>query len=92
MPGGVWLVLIPSGAAVCLPVIPKIKLPTMDACILLHYQGEWMTLFCFALLLALIGFVFTLCWAPFGPGNPDPAYLILHFISQRECLSDIIKT
>ena len=50
-------------------VNPKIyiyRIVSMEAYILPHYQGEWMTLFFFALLLAFIGFVFTLCWALFG--------------------------
>lgn len=50
-------------------VNPKIYIygiVSMEAYILPHYQGEWMTLFFFALLLAFIGFMFTLCWALFG--------------------------
>lgn len=39
---------------------------SMEAYILPYYQGEWLTLIFFALLLAFIGFVFTLCWALFG--------------------------
>jgi cysteine/O-acetylserine efflux protein len=39
---------------------------SMEAYILPFYQGEWSELIFFALLLAFIGFVFTLCWALFG--------------------------
>lgn len=39
---------------------------SMEAYILPHYQGQWGTLLFFALLLAFIGFCFTLCWALFG--------------------------
>lgn len=39
---------------------------SMEAYILPYYQGEWLTLIFFALLLAFIGFVFSLCWALFG--------------------------
>ena len=39
---------------------------SMEAYILPYYQGEWLTLILFALLLAFIGFAFTLCWALFG--------------------------
>lgn len=39
---------------------------SMEAYILPYYQGEWLTLILFALLLAFIGFSFTLCWALFG--------------------------
>lgn len=39
---------------------------SMEAYILPYYQGEWLTLIFFALLLAFIGFAFTLCWALFG--------------------------
>lgn len=38
----------------------------MEAYILPYYQGQWPELTLFALLLAFIGFVFTLCWALFG--------------------------
>lgn len=41
-------------------------LVSMEACILPYYQGEWGKLVFFALLLAFIGFCFTLCWALFG--------------------------
>lgn len=41
-------------------------LVSMEAYILPFYQGRWLTLTFFALLLALIGFVFTICWALFG--------------------------
>lgn len=50
-------------------VNPKIYIyciVSMEAYILPHYQGEWTALLFFALLLALIRFVFTLCWALFG--------------------------
>lgn len=50
-------------------VNPKIYIyciVSMEAYILPHYQGEWTALLFFALLLALIGFIFTLCWALFG--------------------------
>lgn len=39
---------------------------SMEAYILPYYQGEWGTLVFFALLLAFIGFAFTLCWSLFG--------------------------
>ena len=39
---------------------------SMEAYILPFYQGAWGTLIFFALLLAFIGFVFTVCWALFG--------------------------
>ncbi len=39
---------------------------SMEAYILPHYQGQPVTLALFALLLAAIGFVFTLCWSAFG--------------------------
>ena len=39
---------------------------SMEAYILPYYQGKWGTLIAFALLLAFIGFVFTLCWSLFG--------------------------
>ena len=39
---------------------------SMEAYILPFYQGQWTMLLFFALLLAFIGFVFTLCWALFG--------------------------
>ena len=50
-------------------VNPKIYIyciVSMEAYILPYYQGEWLTLIFFALLLAFIGFAFTLCWALFG--------------------------
>ena len=50
-------------------VNPKIYLyciVSMEAYILPFYQGQWAILMLFALLLAFIGFVFTLCWALFG--------------------------
>ena len=39
---------------------------SMEAYILPYYQGQTAPLAGFALLLALIGFVFTLCWSAFG--------------------------
>lgn len=39
---------------------------SMEAYILPFYQGKYGTLIFFALLLAFIGFEFTLCWALFG--------------------------
>ena len=39
---------------------------SMEAYILPVYQGQWNMLILFALLLAFIGFIFTLCWALFG--------------------------
>ena len=57
-----------SGALVQF-INPKIYiycLVSMEAYILPYYQGEWGALVLFALLLAFIGFVFTLCWAMFG--------------------------
>ena len=39
---------------------------SMEAYILPYYQGDWLALVLFALLLAFIGFVFTLCWSLFG--------------------------
>lgn len=48
---------------------PKIYiycLVSMEAYILPAYQGQWGALVFFALLLAFIGFLFTLCWALFG--------------------------
>lgn len=39
---------------------------SMQAYILPFYAGEPLTLALFALLLAFIGFVFTLCWSAFG--------------------------
>ena len=50
-------------------VNPKIYiycLVSMEAYILPYYQGQWLPLTFFALLLAWIGFVFTLCWSLFG--------------------------
>ena len=38
----------------------------MEAYILPFYQGQWGALVFFALLLAFIGFAFTLLWALFG--------------------------
>ncbi|MBQ3200231.1 MAG: LysE family transporter [Firmicutes bacterium] len=39
---------------------------SMEAYILPHYHGQWDVLVFFALLLAFIGFTFTLLWALFG--------------------------
>ena len=39
---------------------------SMEVYILPYYQNQPLTLLGFALLLALIGFIFTLCWAAFG--------------------------
>lgn len=39
---------------------------SMEAYILPHYNGNIPALFGFAMLLAFIGFVFTLCWSAFG--------------------------
>lgn len=39
---------------------------SMEAYILPYYQGQFVPLIGFALLLALIGFAFTLCWSAFG--------------------------
>ena len=50
-------------------VNPKIYIyciVSMEAYILPFYQGDWAALIAFALGLAFIGFVFTLCWALFG--------------------------
>ena len=50
-------------------VNPKIYIyciVSMEAYILPYYQGQWPEPTLFALLLAFIGFVFTLCWALFG--------------------------
>ena len=50
-------------------VNPKIYIyciVSMEAYILPYYQGQWPELTLFTLLLAFIGFVFTLCWALFG--------------------------
>ncbi len=50
-------------------VNPKIYIyciVSMEAYILPFYQGKWVELIFFAMLLAFIGFVFTLCWALFG--------------------------
>lgn len=50
-------------------VNPKIYLYgilSMEVYILPYYQNQPLTLLGFALLLALIGFIFTLCWAAFG--------------------------
>ena len=60
---------------------PKIYLYcilSMEAYILPYFQGRPLTLLGFALLLALIGFLFTLAWSAFGsvfqrlsPGTPS---------------------
>lgn len=50
-------------------VNPKIYIyciVSMEAYILPYYQGQWAYLMLFALLLAFIGFMFTLAWAMFG--------------------------
>lgn len=50
-------------------VNPKIYIyciVSMEAYILPYCQGEWPLLLFFALFLALIGFVFTLCWSLIG--------------------------
>lgn len=50
-------------------VNPKIYIyciVSMEAYILPSYQGQWGALIFFALLLALIGFLSTVCWAAFG--------------------------
>lgn len=50
-------------------VNPKIYIyciVSMEAYILPYYHGEWNVLIFFALLLAFIGFAFTLLWALFG--------------------------
>ena len=50
-------------------VNPKIYLYgilSMEVYILPYYQNQPLTLLGFALLLALVGFIFTLCWAAFG--------------------------
>lgn len=39
---------------------------SMEAYILPFYQGKWGELIFFALLLAFMGFAFTLCWSLFG--------------------------
>ncbi len=39
---------------------------SMEAYILPFFNGNYPALFCFAMLLAFIGFVFTLCWSAFG--------------------------
>lgn len=50
-------------------VNPKIYIyciVSMEAYILPHYQGEWNMLIFFSLLLAFIGFAFTILWSLFG--------------------------
>lgn len=39
---------------------------SMEAYILPYYSQEPLLLFCFAMFLAFMGFVFTLCWSAFG--------------------------
>ena len=39
---------------------------SMEAYILPYFDGEPLVLLGFAMLLALIGFIFTVCWAAFG--------------------------
>ncbi len=41
-------------------------LVSMEAFILPHYHGKPLILIAFALLLAFIGFAFTICWSAFG--------------------------
>lgn len=48
------------------PKIYVYGIVSMEAYILPYFQGRFVPLFGFALLLALIGFVFTLCWSAFG--------------------------
>jgi len=61
-----------SGFLSCLTlqfINPKIYIygiVSMQICILPHYKEQPLTLFGFALLLAFIGFVFTVCWSAFG--------------------------
>lgn len=50
-------------------VNPKIYIyciMSMEAYILPYYNGQYAKLFGFAMLLAFIGFFFTLCWSAFG--------------------------
>lgn len=50
-------------------VNPKIYIyciMSMEAYILPHYGGNFPALFGFAMLLACIGFAFTICWSAFG--------------------------
>lgn len=50
-------------------VNPKIYIygvVSMEAYILPFYQGDWLRLALFAILLAFMGFVSTVCWALFG--------------------------
>ena len=50
-------------------VSPKIYIyciMSMEAYILPYYAGNWAALFAFAMLLAFIGFAFTICWSAFG--------------------------
>lgn len=50
-------------------VNPKIYIyciMSMEAYILPYYAGNWAALFAFAMLLAFIGFAFTICWSAFG--------------------------
>lgn len=50
-------------------VNPKIYIyciMSMEAYILPYYAGNWAALFGFAMLLAFIGFAFTICWSAFG--------------------------
>lgn len=39
---------------------------SMEAYILPYYHGQLIALFAFAMLLAFIGFTFTVCWSAFG--------------------------
>ena len=50
-------------------VNPKLYLyciVSMETYVMPHYQGQWLALSGFALLLAGFGLFFTLCWAGFG--------------------------
>ena len=48
------------------PKYISIALCPLEAYILPFYSGQFHPLFGFAMLLAFIGFVFTLCWSAFG--------------------------
>ena len=39
---------------------------SLEAYILPSFNGQWLPLLGFAMLLSCIGFVFTLCWSAFG--------------------------
>lgn len=57
-------------SGMCLQFVnPKIYIyciVSMEAYILPYFNGQWAPLTGFALLLAVIGFGFTLCWSAFG--------------------------